>query len=544
MVTRILPTDIIIDICIYSSDDICEILKLLKSFIGEKCSNYLIYIRDKLYERESDPILLQNIKTKMYDWFFKTNKLEYMDFMIGKGFVVPDYSYQFFRYCYDNNLTYAKHLVQSKENRYCRINDIHYLEYGAFCRSIYDGHYEVAKYLIELGERYHNPIGQHYITEVFHCCEYSNFKIVKLLVELIKRYNILIDRSNFEEVFNGQCYYGNIKTIKYLINYAESINSPIDIHAHNDVAILNSCSNELSSYTILKYFIWLGENGYKTEGSENAEHFYGRFDIHTGNERLFWCSFTHDNVKIMKYLIELGENGYGRINTDMINNVDYKSLPQHIKVSEDNSFIKSVKYLIKLGEKKGYTQFSSSSVVDTQYFSSLCKDRSLGTVKCIVHLNDKKNKNSYMHMHYDIWSQYNFYYDRLKVFRYLILLRENGYEEVDIYINNKSMFIDASAGHCCHRMMKYLFRIRKNDYCYPQCIYKDVEEMCMPEKYYVDYLRNSYKTLKKDRTYIISHLLNTQSFSSDFIHNIANECRDKKIKNMLKNYLTRKNSLL
>ena len=49
------------------------------------------------------------------------------------------------------------------------------------------------------------------------------------------------------------CLFGHLKVIKYLINYANSINSPINIHADDDFAFYWSCAE--GNLAIVEYLI-------------------------------------------------------------------------------------------------------------------------------------------------------------------------------------------------------------------------------------------------------------------------------------------------
>jgi ankyrin repeat protein len=137
--------------------------------------------------------------------------------------------------CSKNYLTYTKSLIF----RYHLKIDIHANNEGAFRWSCCDGHIDVAKFLIDLGENH-------------------------------GYYKINIHAHN-EYAFRWSCINGHIDVAKFLIDLGENYGyNKIDIHADNDYAFRQSCYNE--HIEVANFLIDLGEN-----------HGYDKINIHEFN---------------------------------------------------------------------------------------------------------------------------------------------------------------------------------------------------------------------------------------------------------------------
>ena len=176
----------------------------------------------------------------------------------------------FIEACMNGFLSYGMFLL--KEN----IIDIHANGERAFQSSCENGHIQIAKWLIHLGES-----------------------------ENYDKINIHADN---EYAFGYSCTNGHIQTANWLIQLGESGEyKMIDIHANNEYAFRWSCRN--GHIQIAKWLIHLGES-----------REYKRINIHTYDEWAFRWSCINGYIQITNWLIQLGESeGYNKIDQQLIN---------------------------------------------------------------------------------------------------------------------------------------------------------------------------------------------------------------------------------
>lgn len=96
-----------------------------------------------------------------------------------------------------------------------------------------------------------------------------------------------------QDKFFELCETGNLEKLKKL-NY-----NKIDIHDGYEYAFEMACEN--GHLDVVKYLIWLGENG------------HGKINIHDRYRSIFRYTCSNKHLSIVKYLLWLGENGYGKI---------------------------------------------------------------------------------------------------------------------------------------------------------------------------------------------------------------------------------------
>ena len=73
-------------------------------------------------------------------------------------------------------------------------------------------------------------------------CDNGHLFIVEYLIKFANSINSPIDIHAYNEyAFRRSCQNGHSKIVEYLINYANSINSFIDIHAEEEYAFRLSC---------------------------------------------------------------------------------------------------------------------------------------------------------------------------------------------------------------------------------------------------------------------------------------------------------------
>jgi ankyrin repeat protein len=161
-----------------------------------------------------------------------------------------------FEYCTQNNIIEFKKLLTSHKN----IN-IHNHNEILFITACKYGHIEIAKYIIEIAEKYSGKkIDIHINNEraLVEACRYNKYDIVKYLMTITKRYSGKIFNINTdnEMIFIRTCLCGHLHLTKYLINISINIKTIINIHAGNEYAF--KWSNYTNQMEIVKYLQTLG----------------------------------------------------------------------------------------------------------------------------------------------------------------------------------------------------------------------------------------------------------------------------------------------
>ena len=98
-----------------------------------------------------------------------------------------------------------------------------------------------------------------------------------------------INNENVFQHFINGCESGDLELIKYCIAYANSINSPIDIHDDREYAFRLSCDN--GHLCVVEYLI-------NYTNSINSP-----IEIHINDEYAFCLSCQNGHSKIVEYLI-------------------------------------------------------------------------------------------------------------------------------------------------------------------------------------------------------------------------------------------------
>jgi len=147
--------------------------------------------------------------------------------------------------CENGHLEVAKWLLQLGNEMSSPI-DIHGHDEHAFRWACANGHLEVAKWLWLLGNEISSPIDIHAHDEyVFRCaCKEGHLEIAKWLLLLGNEMSSPIDiHARDEYGFECACMNGHLEVAKWLWQLGNEISSPIDIHADNEYAFEYACMN-------------------------------------------------------------------------------------------------------------------------------------------------------------------------------------------------------------------------------------------------------------------------------------------------------------
>ena len=156
-------------------------------------------------------------------------------------------------------LEYAKYLVN--ENKI----DIHIYGDYVFVLICYNGHKDVARWLVELGES--------------------------------DGYTKIDIHANNDYAFRYSCLNGHKDVAQWLVELGESDGyTKIDIHAWNEYAFRYSC--KYGHLDLAQWLINLGESSG-----------YTKIDIHADNDYAFMCSCKYGHKYIARWLVQLSESG-------------------------------------------------------------------------------------------------------------------------------------------------------------------------------------------------------------------------------------------
>lgn len=111
---------------------------------------------------------------------------------------------------------------------------------------------------------------------------------------------------------NTICY-EYFEIAKYIINYADNIGNPIDIHMEDDEIIKNALKSIPFSCEYIKYLF------------KYAEEIGKPYDIHLDNELLLRSSYTHDNPELFEYIVEYAKKR-SLLPFDLKNPIVYKDI--------------------------------------------------------------------------------------------------------------------------------------------------------------------------------------------------------------------------
>ena len=234
----------------------------------------------------------------------------------------------FLRICQLGYLEYAIYMLNKHQI------DIHSLDEYAFILCCSSGHLELAKYLIMIAETtrtYYSPdkaridnceiqvcyrginkinISANYDSAFKISCANGHTDIVKWLVELGESgtYGKVDIHTTSEYAFKMSCANGHTDIAKWLVELGESgTYGKVDIHAASEYAFRHSCAN--GHIDIAKWLVKTGE-----------ADMYGMIDIHINNDDAFKKSCKNGHWELARWLIELGQTDmYTEINIDIIN---------------------------------------------------------------------------------------------------------------------------------------------------------------------------------------------------------------------------------
>lgn len=309
---------------------VCEIKRILINEIGDNfdiaCEDGHLCIAKWIVERQEQ-------KVKKGDKIPLFQQSSHMDTT-----VIHEYSDSLFHdVCSNGHIDIAKWLVELCEKYQDRIN-IHAENEQPF-RSVCEyGHLDIAKWLIKIGEETYGRINIDAIspnnghTPLLVACMNGRIEIAKWLISLEGTFGTKINiHYNNEYIFYNACMYGKLEACKWLIKLGEKSHGKIDIHADNEWPFMSSCGD----LPLVKYLIELGENG------------YGKFNIHINKEKAFRYACRNKTTDVAEYLIELGENGYGKIDIHAKKDKAFHNAIQYTNYD-------MMKYLYCLSTEKSY----------------------------------------------------------------------------------------------------------------------------------------------------------------------------------------------
>ena len=219
-------------------------------------------------------------------------------------------------------------------------------------------------------------------------CRYGYFEIVKLLIKIddtqMVRSNEVKDRmlnevkdrislndlrkvpinihANNEEAFIEACSNGHCEIVKFIINIADERKSPINIHVQNEEAFLQACEKNYTD--VVKLLILYGEK------------INSPINIHVQNEKAFRFACEHGNYEMAKWLFQLSIEKKDLINVHIWNRND-------IRIYSRN-YLHIVKWLLTLYSKEALIN------LDHQFATEELQNRKKIKLHLFIYLLDQE----------------------------------------------------------------------------------------------------------------------------------------------------------
>ena len=173
-------------------------------------------------------------------------------------------------------------------------------------------------------------------------CKYDQLTLAQWIIEYAKSIGTTIDIQDNDIInFIWCCYNNNLKFVQWYIKYANSIGTSIDIHVDNEEAFIISCDNGY-----LKLAQWL---------IEYSASIGSPIDIHIKNELAFISSCYNGHLEIAQWLIEYGDSINSPINIHISNEGAYRH-------SHLNEYFKITEWLIQTYDGFDTTRFNASQL--------------------------------------------------------------------------------------------------------------------------------------------------------------------------------------
>ena len=123
----------------------------------------------------------------------------------------------------------------------------------------------------------------------------GNFRLFKFLIEYSNLINSPIDvYAGGESIFVLACVYGHLDIVKYLIEYATSIDRPFAIHDYGENMIANICKN--ASVDMIKCIF------------SYAESLESPIDIHNHDDIIFINMCSYSRIDLVMFLVEYSKS--------------------------------------------------------------------------------------------------------------------------------------------------------------------------------------------------------------------------------------------
>ena len=144
-----------------------------------------------------------------------------------------------------------------------------------------------------------------YFKILHNACLEGNLEIVKKYID-----NVNINKNN--DLFLTCCYFNHVSTLKFLLKYAESIHSPINIHLRDEHVFRSSC--ESGQLDMVKFLLDYGV-------AINSP-----INIHAKEEIVF----RYSNVATKKYLTKYSLLTHNAVNIHILNTNEKKEIEKYL----------------------------------------------------------------------------------------------------------------------------------------------------------------------------------------------------------------------
>ena len=144
------------------------------------------------------------------------------------------------------------------------------------------------------------------LTDVYmHICVNENVDLLKLTLPYITDIHI-----NQEKGFRNICYYRDKNYLAYFLEYANSINSPVNINIKDEAGFVRICNN--GNLDTLKYLL------------DYADSIGSPVNIHANQEKGFRSICLNNEPKMLKYLIQYSEQIDSPIDMHVMDQIAFK----------------------------------------------------------------------------------------------------------------------------------------------------------------------------------------------------------------------------